>query len=179
MSPSWNGMYVYQSSQLNKCMIPYFFDQTPQLLFYSLFILVQLLIEGGVYFVGRLLDGNDGWIRYMRAIQLGLIDAGSTCIMHSLSVLLSAMKTSLRTRTGLEIAHWASVAIISTWVRVLCILATATIRGQCLFCLELLIVWLLFEGSNCLRAASNRRKIMHDTKQLWLRFTRRHIHAYT
>ena len=41
-------------------MIPYFFDQTPQLLFYSLFILVQLLIEGGVYFVGRLLDGNDG-----------------------------------------------------------------------------------------------------------------------
>ena len=160
-------MYMYQGSQLNKCMIPYFFDQTPQLLFYSLFILAQLLIEGGVYFVGRLLDGNNGWIRYMLAIQLGLIDVGSS--MHSLSVLLSAMETSLRTRTGLEIAHWASVAIISTWVRALCILAAATIRGWCLFCLELPILQLLFEGSNCLGAASNRRKVMHDTKQLWLR----------
>ena len=84
-------------------MIPYFFDQAPQLLFYSLFILVQLLIESGVYFVGRLLDGNDGSIRYMRAIQLGLIDAGSS--MHSLSVLLSAVEMSLRTQTGLEIAQ--------------------------------------------------------------------------
>ena len=84
-------------------MIPYFFDQTPQLLFYSLFILVQLLIEGGVYFVGRLLDGNNGSIRYMRAIQLGLIDADSN--MHSLSVLLSAVEMSLRTQTGLEIAQ--------------------------------------------------------------------------
>ena len=36
-------------------------------------------------------------------IQLGLIDAGSS--MRSLSVLLSAMETSLRTRTALEIAQ--------------------------------------------------------------------------
>ena len=53
--------------------------------------------QGGVYVVGKPADSNDGWIRYMRVIQLGLIDAGSsTC---SLSVLLSAVETSLRTCT--------------------------------------------------------------------------------
>ena len=39
----------------------------------------------------------------MRVIQLGLIDAGSS--MHSLSVLLSAVETSLGTRKTLEIAQ--------------------------------------------------------------------------
>ena len=70
------------------------------------FYYVWLLLEGGIYFV----DSNDGWIRYMGVIQLGLIDAGSsTC---SLSVLLLAVEMSLRTQTALEIAQWASVAII-------------------------------------------------------------------
>ena len=53
------------ASSVNKTMrgthIPYFFDQTPRLLYlFSLFILVQLLFEGGVYFVGELADSNDG-----------------------------------------------------------------------------------------------------------------------
>ena len=44
--------------------IPYFFDQTPWLLLFSLIIFVQLLFEGGVYFFGKLADINDGWIGY-------------------------------------------------------------------------------------------------------------------
>ena len=52
---------------------------------------MQLLFEGGVYFVGKPADSNDGRSRYMLLIQLGLIDAG----MHSLSVLLSAWKQVL------------------------------------------------------------------------------------
>ena len=35
----------------------------------------RLLLEGGVYFVGKPVDSNDGRIKYMRAIQLSLIDA--------------------------------------------------------------------------------------------------------
>ena len=52
--------------------IPYFFDQTPQLPFFSLFVLVQLLIKGGVYFIGKPVDSNHDWIRYMEVIQPGL-----------------------------------------------------------------------------------------------------------
>ena len=61
----------------------------------------------------------------MRAIQVGMIDAGSS--MRILSVLLSAVETSLRTQTDLEIAQLASTAIISMRIRVLHILAVATI----------------------------------------------------
>ena len=66
----------------------------------------------------------------MRVIQLGLIDSGSST--HSLSVLLSAVETSLRTHTALEIAQLLT-EIISTHVHVLLILATATIQGWRLF----------------------------------------------
>ena len=44
------------------------------------------------------------------------------------------------------LAQWALMAIISTHVRAPHILATATIRWQRLFCSELLIVQLVFEG---------------------------------
>ena len=70
----------------------------------------------------------------MRAIQVGLIDTGSST--RSLSVLLSAMETSLRTQTPLEITQWVSVAIISTRIRPPCILAVATIWGWHLFSSE-------------------------------------------
>ena len=64
---------------------------------------MRLLFEGGVYFVGKPADSNNDWNRYMRAIQIAMIDAGSsTC---SLSVLLLAVETSLRTWTALEIAQ--------------------------------------------------------------------------
>jgi len=39
----------------------YFFDQTPQLLFFSLFDLVQLLFKlSDIYFIGKPEDRNDG-----------------------------------------------------------------------------------------------------------------------
>ena len=93
----------------------------------------------------------------MRAIQLGVIGAGS--ITHSLplslSVLLSAVEMTLRTHTALEIAQWVLAEIICTHTHVLCILATVTIQGWHLFRLELPIVCRLFNGSDYLRAASN------------------------
>ena len=105
------------------------------------------------------MDSNNGWNGYMRAIQLCLIDAGSS--MHSLSVLLSAVKMSLRTQTGLEIAQWASSGIISTHVCVPPVLAVSTIRGQRLIYLEPPIVRLRFEGGDYSRAASNRINTVH------------------
>ena len=58
----------------------------------------------------------------MRAIQLGLIDPGRST--HSLSVLLSAVETSLRTQTALEIAQ---EALAGTQVRASHVLAMATV----------------------------------------------------
>ena len=86
----------------------------------------RLLFEGSYYsrvvFI-LLVDSNNNWIGYMWAIQLSLIDAGSST--RNLSVLLSAMVMSLGPQTALEIALWASAAII------------------CAPC----IPWLLFQGS--------------------------------
>ena len=61
------------------------------------------------------MDSNDYWNKYMQAVQIGMIDAGSRT--SRLSVLLSAVETSFRTRKGLEIGQWALAAIISTHVR--------------------------------------------------------------
>ena len=44
------GKHVYACAEaLEVPEIPYFFDQTPRLLLFSLIIFVQLLFEGGVY----------------------------------------------------------------------------------------------------------------------------------
>ena len=37
----------------------------PQLLIFSLLVLVWLLFKGGVHFVGKPADSNDGWIWYI------------------------------------------------------------------------------------------------------------------
>jgi len=89
----------------------------------------------------------------MRGVQLGLIDTGSST--RSLPVLLSAVEMGLRTQTAL--VQGSVAAIISTRVRVPHIVTAATIRGRRLFCSELLIVQLLFEGGDYSRVASNRR----------------------
>ena len=39
--------------------IPYFFDQMSRLILLSLLVLVWLLYEGGVYFVGKPADSNN------------------------------------------------------------------------------------------------------------------------
>ena len=85
----------------------------------------QLLFQGSVYFTVY------SWIRYMWAIQLGLIDIGSSA--RSLSAPLSAVNTSLRKCTALEIAQWASAGMITTRVYAPLVLAAATIRGWHLF----------------------------------------------
>ena len=51
----------------------------------------------GDYFFGKPADFNDGWIRYVQAIQWRPLDADSSKCSHS--VLLSAMETSRTTRT--------------------------------------------------------------------------------
>ena len=44
--------------------------QTPQLFpFFLLLIFVWLLFEGGMYFLGKPADTNDGWTTYVKAIQ--------------------------------------------------------------------------------------------------------------
>ena len=82
-------------------------------------------------------------------MQLGLIDAGSST--RSLSVLLSAMETSLRTQITLETAQWAWAGIISTRICVLCVLAAANIRGRRLF------AWSLWLCDYYLKVASNQK----------------------
>ena len=85
----------------------------------------QLLFLGSVYFTVY------SWIRYMWAIELGLIDiSSSTC---SLSAPLSAVNTSLRKRTALEIAQWVPAGMITTRVYAPLVQAAATIRGRRLF----------------------------------------------
>ena len=81
---------------------PYFFDQTPWLLFFSLFILVEVGYCWGqlLFEVAFILFGSQQiTMMVVRAILLGLIDAGSST--HSLSVLLSTVKRSLRAQTAL------------------------------------------------------------------------------
>ena len=47
--------------------MPYFFDQTPWLLFFSLLVFLWLLFGGSVYFFGKSVGINDGWIKYAQA----------------------------------------------------------------------------------------------------------------
>ena len=62
------------------------------------------------------MDCKDARNRYMQAMQLGLIVAGSS--MRGLSVLLSLVETSLRTQTALEIAQeaYSSQLLVDTFV---------------------------------------------------------------
>ena len=62
------AIFMYLDSENYSCTIDYllgsifktyFFDQTPRLLFFSLFVLRQLLYEGDIYFVGKAVDSND------------------------------------------------------------------------------------------------------------------------
>ena len=58
-------------------------------------------------------------------------------------------------------ASCACVFLVSTHIRATHILAAVTIGGRHLFHSELLIVWLLLEGGDYSRAASNRRSTVH------------------
>ena len=92
-----------------------------------------LLLEGGMYFLGKPTDTNDGWIRYVRAlgkptdtndgwiryvraIQWWVFDAVNS--KHSLSVLQSAVEMSHTTRTVLVLVRPLSSEIVHICVRV-------------------------------------------------------------
>ena len=111
----------------------------------------QLQFEGGVYFLGNPANINNGWIRCIWVIQWQLL--GSISCKCSLAVLLSAMETSHTTQTTLMLA-W-----LQSWKYLhMCACATYTgishgyIWRQHFFCLEFLIVRLLFEGSDYSKA---------------------------
>lgn len=98
------------------CMyIPYLFDQMPRTFFFLLLVFVQLLFEGGIQVFGKPTDVNDGWIRYIQAIQQQLLDiVSSTC---SLSVPLSAMVISRTTPTALALVWYSHQKSFSyVWV---------------------------------------------------------------
>ena len=117
----------------------------------------RLLFESGIHVFGKPTDMNDGLIRYRR---WRLLDAVSS--KRSLSVLLSAVETTRTTRIAQALAWWLSSEIIRTRVpRIL--LATATIRGRCLFLSELRIVRLLFKGGDYLRATPIRKNTVVKT----------------
>ena len=63
---------------------------------------------GGVYFFGKPAEINNGWIRYIWAIQWQLLDA--VCSICSLPVLQSAMKMSCTTQTALSLTQLKSFA---------------------------------------------------------------------
>ena len=114
--------------------VPYYFDQTPQLLFFTACFSVAIIWGQRLFY----------W-ESAAVIQWRLLDAFSG--NHSLSVLLSAMETCHATQIAPALAWWPSSEIIHTHVRVPCILAAATILRQHLFGSKLPITWLLFKGS--------------------------------
>ena len=75
-----------------------------------------LLLKGGMYFLGKPADTNDGWIRYVRAIQWWVLDAVNS--KHSLSVLQSAVEMSHTTQTVLVLVRQLSSEIVHICVRV-------------------------------------------------------------
>ena len=115
---------------------------------YSLHVSVRLLFEGGVYFIGKPAGINDGWIRYVRAIQQRLLDAGSST--RNLSIQVSAMEKSCTARTALALARWPSSELFEcVCVSRVYIVAVATIRGRSLveemrYCIDVLL-WRLYD----------------------------------
>ena len=76
-------------------------------------------------------------------------------IVSSLSSAVSrANKSNSTNSPSASLGWWLSSKIICVCVHVLCIVAAATIQGRHLFCSELPIVRLLFEGSDYLRVTS-------------------------
>ena len=89
---------------------------------YSLHISVWLLFEGGVYFIGKHADINHGWIRYVRAIQQRLLDAGT----QPLSSAVSHGKEWYNTKSP-------SASPVTVVVRNVCVLLRLLFEGRVYF----------------------------------------------
>ena len=134
---------------------------------------MRLLFKGGVYFFGKPTDINNGWIRYVWAIQWQLLDA--VCSTCNLSVPFSAMERSRTTWTALALTWWMSSEMIHASV-----CAVNTIHGYHSRAVFILLktsdraatIWgqQLFEGSDYSRVASIWRNMV-STKQRFLRGT--------
>ena len=109
---------------------PYFFNQTPLLLFFSLFTFVWILFESGYYLRAATIRGQRLFLWKPTDINDGLI----RCVW---------------------VRRWWLLDTVS--VHVPCILAMATVWWLCLFCSELLTVRLLFEGADYLRVVPFQR----------------------
>ena len=126
-----------QTCVSNKKRIPYFFNQTPQLLFILLLVLYGYYLRTATIRGWRLFLWKAQRQRQLdkvwRVRRWRLLDAVSS--MHSLSALLSAVETTHTRQTVLALAWRPSSEIICTRVRVcvLRLLAAATIQGWCLF----------------------------------------------
>ena len=104
-------------------------------------IFLLLTFEGGVYFFGKPVEINEGWKRYVWAIQRHLL--GTVISTRSLPYLMSAVEMSCTTnspRASLQTG-------VSSYSHMYILLAMTTIQGQRLFCSDVLILWLLFKGS--------------------------------
>ena len=104
---------------------------------FSLLAFVWLLFKGGIYFLGKPADINDGLLRYIRVRRWWLLDAVSS--VCSLSALLSVVEMTHTTQIVLVLKNYSQMCACAA------ILAMATICGW-LFYSELPIVWPLFKG---------------------------------
>ena len=121
---------IYQLGSHVEAYIPYFFDQTPRLLFILLLILCGSYSRAAFVF-RKPGDINYGWIGKVRVRFCLLLDAVSGT--HSFSVLLSAMRTTRTTQTVLALAWWPSSKIICRRVCVPRLPTAATVQGRRLF----------------------------------------------
>ena len=167
-SPRMNRAPVSWSKLLTACHLQgccerdpilYFFNQTPQLLFFSLHVLCGYysrppLFKGGYYSRRPLFKGSyysrvatiQGWqIFHVWVIQWRLLDTASS--KRSLSVLLSAVEMNRIMQT----MNSASPVVI---VRIICIHVRACVR-------------LLFECGDYLRVASIQRNTLCALLPTW------------
>ena len=114
------------------------------LIFVQLLFLGSLLFEGSVYFFWKPADINDGWIKYVWAIQWQLLNAITST--HSLTY-------SPAVSLGNELYNKNSPRASPLTDSHTCMCAAYTSRDYYsragsvyTFCSELPIVWLLFEG---------------------------------
>ena len=140
-------LYVF-SSAFCCVQVLYFFNQTPQLLCISLLVLCGYYSRVAFISLESPETSTMGWIKYVRVRWWRLVDAVSST--HSLSVLLSAVKTTRTEQITLVLVWWVHAAYTSCgyYSRAAFISFRASFR---------LCSYYIFECSDYLRAASVQR----------------------
>ena len=73
---------LYYGGSLPAVNLPYSFNHMPQLLFFWLVILVQLLFEGSAYLVGKPVNSNNGWSRWLRKCMIKFALHHTYVVLH-------------------------------------------------------------------------------------------------